>query len=380
AVLRGLDARDAALVVLAEHTLSSAAVGECSVWALRAGQLLASCGAGKAQHSVGSHLRSFTLCLRPGDLVALAPKSTASLEEAALVLRCELMRPQDAWSPLQTEAEGPHPSWAKTIFNECAVAPRSAAFRSGGFMLSSCLDWPLSQAEKRGRLLQLYDKDVQAAERLLKTLEPSQAGIGRKLGHVLVDHVDELDLYGRACYWYDRDGQRLASVKFHSRPGLAAASAEPAAVSEPAPAAVSCRPSILRARSEEFRTPDTKLARGELRLNMTHLEPKPPKPQGLKEAKRVCAQPGRAARGVGAPQAAQPAEGSPPRLRVTVRLKRLTGTAGEARGHRGQEPKRMGLVAGPEISLGEEMPSVGCSCPNLARRGPNLDRVARVGH
>ncbi|CAJ1435972.1 unnamed protein product [Effrenium voratum] len=118
AVLRGLDARDAALVVLAEHTLSSAAVGECSVWALRAGQLLASCGAGKAQHSVGSHLRSFTLCLRPGDLVALAPKSTASLEEAALVLRCELMRPQDAWSPLQTEAEGPHPSWAKTIFNE----------------------------------------------------------------------------------------------------------------------------------------------------------------------------------------------------------------------------------------------------------------------
>ncbi|CAK8989056.1 unnamed protein product [Durusdinium trenchii] len=31
------------------------------------------------------------------------------------------------------------------------------------------LDWPLSQEEKRGRLLQLYDKDVQAAEQLLRS-------------------------------------------------------------------------------------------------------------------------------------------------------------------------------------------------------------------
>ncbi|CAL1153829.1 unnamed protein product [Cladocopium goreaui] len=33
------------------------------------------------------------------------------------------------------------------------------------------LDWPLSQEEKRGRLLQLYDKDVQAAEKLLREKE-----------------------------------------------------------------------------------------------------------------------------------------------------------------------------------------------------------------
>eukprot|EP00441_Pelagodinium_beii_P034724 CAMPEP_0197640534 /NCGR_PEP_ID=MMETSP1338-20131121/14794_1 /TAXON_ID=43686 ORGANISM="Pelagodinium beii, Strain RCC1491" /NCGR_SAMPLE_ID=MMETSP1338 /ASSEMBLY_ACC=CAM_ASM_000754 /LENGTH=140 /DNA_ID=CAMNT_0043213397 /DNA_START=47 /DNA_END=465 /DNA_ORIENTATION=+ len=35
-------------------------------------------------------------------------------------------------------------------------------------MRSYSSDWPLSQAEKRGRVLQLYDKDVKAAEALIR--------------------------------------------------------------------------------------------------------------------------------------------------------------------------------------------------------------------
>ncbi|CAJ1436935.1 unnamed protein product [Effrenium voratum] len=111
---------------------------------------------------------------------------------------------------------------------------------------SSCLDWPLSQAEKRGRLLQLYDKDVQAAERLLKTLEPSQATV---LGGDLRASSSTL---GQGWPWqlWTKAAETITVSLGHLSDRLAAASAEPAAVSEPAPAAVSCRPSILRARSE----------------------------------------------------------------------------------------------------------------------------------
>ncbi|CAK9045470.1 unnamed protein product [Durusdinium trenchii] len=122
AVLRAFpEATRAALLVLAEHTLSSAACGVAAAWAIRDKQLLAS-----TSHAQGE-LRCFSLCLRPGDLVAMAAdgqqRSDAMLldvvdqqDSQTMLLRCELMESKEAWCPLRPDA--PHPSWAKTIFNE----------------------------------------------------------------------------------------------------------------------------------------------------------------------------------------------------------------------------------------------------------------------
>ncbi|CAL1153830.1 unnamed protein product [Cladocopium goreaui] len=68
AVLRAFpDATKAALLVLAEHTLTSAACGSAVVWAIRDQQILLS-----TSRKAHEELRSFSLCLRPGDVVAMA--------------------------------------------------------------------------------------------------------------------------------------------------------------------------------------------------------------------------------------------------------------------------------------------------------------------
>eukprot|EP00435_Cladocopium_sp_Y103_P057706 s177_g20.t1 len=121
AVLRAFpEATKAALLVLAEHTLTSAACGSAVVWAIRDQRMLLSTSRAHEE------LRSFSLCLRPGDVVAMADghhqsdadplKLAMECSPSAMVLRCELLASENAWSPLKEDR--PHPSWAKTIFNE----------------------------------------------------------------------------------------------------------------------------------------------------------------------------------------------------------------------------------------------------------------------
>mmetsp|Transcript_42331 Transcript_42331/g.78862 ORF Transcript_42331/g.78862 Transcript_42331/m.78862 type:complete len:205 (-) Transcript_42331:126-740(-) len=117
AVLRAVpQAKDTALVVLAEHTLTCAAAGSGCSWVVRDGAVVASTNAEDVPVS------SFNFRLRPGDVVALTTRQhgVAPLAEAAdvgaLVLRCELMASHEAWSQLGQET--PHPSWKTTIFNE----------------------------------------------------------------------------------------------------------------------------------------------------------------------------------------------------------------------------------------------------------------------
>eukprot|EP00438_Fugacium_kawagutii_P002325 Skav226084 [mRNA] locus=scaffold211:1035822:1044527:- [translate_table: standard] len=124
AVLRAFpEATRAALLVLAEHTLTTAACGSAAVWAVRDQRLLLTTS------QVNDELRSFSLCLRPGDLIVLAAEghqeSDANLLKMAMdpqpamparVMRPVLQHGSDAWSPLKEDR--PHPSWVKTVFNE----------------------------------------------------------------------------------------------------------------------------------------------------------------------------------------------------------------------------------------------------------------------
>lgn len=118
-----------AVAVLAEQTLSVAALGSAAVWVIRGGSLIP-----KATITEGTLARpaSATVALRPEDTVVLvadgvgweearvlaaAASGGASEDQPlSLCLRCVAMAADEFWSPLTLDA--PHPSWAETIFNE----------------------------------------------------------------------------------------------------------------------------------------------------------------------------------------------------------------------------------------------------------------------
>lgn len=123
----------AAVVILAEQTLSVATVGRAAAWLLREGRLLAASSA--PGERAPERPTSTSIALRPRDVVVLASDGMAWREEElrlqaaasaageaasearlSVWLQCIEMEASEVWSPLSGEA--PHPSWAATIFNE----------------------------------------------------------------------------------------------------------------------------------------------------------------------------------------------------------------------------------------------------------------------
>ncbi|CAE7382474.1 unnamed protein product [Symbiodinium natans] len=112
-----------ALAVLAEHTLTAAVRGAMGIWVVRDGSVVA-----RTPAAEDASVRSFNLRVRPGDLLGLCTtlrgvrpdaELAAAVKESnsdAMVLRVELMRAEDAYEPLRSDA--PHPSWRHAIFNE----------------------------------------------------------------------------------------------------------------------------------------------------------------------------------------------------------------------------------------------------------------------
>eukprot|EP00928_Gymnodinium_smaydae_P029029 TRINITY_DN21983_c0_g1_i1.p1 TRINITY_DN21983_c0_g1~~TRINITY_DN21983_c0_g1_i1.p1 ORF type:complete len:287 (-),score=71.37 TRINITY_DN21983_c0_g1_i1:37-840(-) len=120
----------AAVVTLAEHTLSAVVRGGGSACVVRGGAVVAHANAAAGSGSLG--LASFACALRLGDVVCLAPEDrpvdellqlAADAADAGcdarsrvLLLRCETAERAEVWTPLGAEA--PHASWVRTIFNE----------------------------------------------------------------------------------------------------------------------------------------------------------------------------------------------------------------------------------------------------------------------
>lgn len=124
AVQVGLGTQLAALVLLAEQTVSVATVGGAAAWVLRGDGIVAA-----TQRRGGS----LAVAVRPGDAVVLALDGAAVREEdlvraasagpagvqdgqPSLSVRCVLAEASEFCPPLGDSA--PHPSWAQTIFNE----------------------------------------------------------------------------------------------------------------------------------------------------------------------------------------------------------------------------------------------------------------------
>jgi len=131
----GSEVEAAAMVVVAEQTLSMATAGGAAAWVLRDGELALSVTSGREQ-SLGK-TSSSSAALRLEDVVVLTADSASWQKESLLAaaavaergadldaekmelslwLRCVEMPASEVWSPLRSDA--PHPSWARTIFNE----------------------------------------------------------------------------------------------------------------------------------------------------------------------------------------------------------------------------------------------------------------------